>query len=382
MIYLDYAATTPISDEALYVFGEASKKYFGNASSLHEFGTEANRVLNMCRKTWAHMINSEADGIYFTSGGTEANQLAILSLVYGNQSRGKHIITTEAEHSSVYHLCKQLEDEGFTVTFLPLIDDGQISLEQLEQAIQPTTILASIQFVNGETGMIQPVEEIGKLLKQHGVIFHADCVQAFGNVDIDVRKYHIDALSIASHKIYGPKGTGLAYINPRVDWTPVVKNTTHENGFRPGTVDVPSILAFTAAGQAAHRTLDERLEKMQELRTYFLTKLARVMHDWTVYESKTAQLPNIVALSFGKWEGQYIMLECNKRGIAISTGSACQVRQQSPSRTILSLGKSVDEAKQLVRVSFGKMTTEEEIDKLVEAIMQIVNGNEQKTSER
>ena len=221
--------------------------------------------------------------------------------------------------------------------------------------------------------MIQSVNKIGQILHEHNVIFHTDCVQAFGNVEIDVKNNYIDSLSISSHKIYGPKGTGLAYINPRVNWVQQIKGTTHEGGFRPGTVDVPSILAFTAAGQIAVQTVHERQENMKQLRTYFIDQLKEEVKDFSVYESSTSQLPQILALSFGKLQGQYIMLECNKHGIAISTGSACQVGQQSPSRTILSLGKSKDEASQLVRISFGKMTTEDEIDQLVDVLKRIVN---------
>lgn len=373
MIYLDFAATTPMSDESLHVFNEATKKYFGNASSLHEFGTEANRALDISRQSWAKMINGEKDGIYFTSGGSDANILAIRSLIDGNKKHGNHLITTKVEHSSLYNLFKQLEDEGFEVTYLPLRENGQISLDELISAIRPTTILSSIQFVNGETGMIQSINEIGQILHEHNVIFHTDCVQAFGNVEIDVKNNYIDSLSISSHKIYGPKGTGLAYINPRVNWVQQIKGTTHEGGFRPGTVDVPSILAFTAAGQIAVQTVHERQENMKQLRTYFIDQLKEEVKDFSVYESSTSQLPQILALSFGKLQGQYIMLECNKHGIAISTGSACQVGQQSPSRTILSLGKSKDEASQLVRISFGKMTTEDEIDQLVDVLKRIVN---------
>lgn len=372
MIYLDYAATTPMSEEALQVFTEASKKYFGNSSSLHEFGTEAKRVLEISRQAWANMINSEKDGIYFTSGGTEANQLAIRSIIDGNKNRGNHLITTEVEHSSVYNVFKQLEKEGFEVTYLQLNESGQITLDDLQNAIKSTTILASIQYINGETGMIQPLEQIGTILYENNVVFHTDCVQAFGNVRIDVKKYHIDSLSISSHKIYGPKGTGLAYVNPRIDWAEQVKNTTHESGFRPGTVDVPSILSFTAAGQMAERLREEKQDKMHQLRYYFIKKLTEEITDFNLYESSEKQLPQIVALSFGKLQGQYIMLECNKRGIAISTGSACQVGQQSPSRTILSLGKTKDEANQLVRISFGKTTSENEIDQLIHVLKRVV----------
>lgn len=374
MIYLDYAATTPMSEEALYVYNEAAKRYFGNASSLHEMGTLANDVLEASRESWAQMIGGVSEGIYFTSGGTEANQLAIRSLIEGNKSRGNHLITTEVEHSSVYNLFKKLEiDCEYEVTYLPLQKNGHISVEQLKNAIRPTTILASIHTVNGETGFIQPVEEIGALLHENNVLFHTDCVQAFGNVHLNVDYMHIDSLSVASHKIYGPKGVGMCYVNPRANWISQIPNTTHEGGFRPGTVDVPAVLSFTTAAQQFLKTKAENGEKMDELRRYFTKLLSEKLDNYQIYESDYKQVPQIIGLTFSKLQGQYIMLECNKYGIAISTGSACQVGQQSPSRTLQSLGKSKDEANQFVRISLGKMTTQQEIDQLINTLVRVVH---------
>lgn len=374
MIYLDFAATTPMSEEALYVYNEAAKRYFGNANSLHEVGTSANDALEASRNSWSQMLGGISDGIYFTSGGTEANQLAIQSLIKGNENRGNHLITTEIEHSSNDNLFKKLEVQyGYDVTYLSLQKDGRIDLTELKNAIRPDTVLASIQTVNGETGFVQPIEEIGSLLHEKNIIFHTDFVQAFGNVNIDVEQMKVDSLSIASHKIYGPKGVGLCYINPRVDWTSHIPNTTHEGGFQPGTVDVPAVLSFTAAGQQIHKTQVEHVKKMSKLRQYFEEKIYKKIKNYTIYESEYHQIPQIIGLSFGKLQGQYIMLECNKKGIAISTGSACQVGQQSPSRTIMALGKSKDEANQFVRISFGKMTTKQEIDRLIDVLGKIAN---------
>lgn len=374
MIYLDFAATTPMSEDALYVFNEASKRYFGNASSLHEFGTQANDALEASRSSWAQMINGERDGIYFTSGGTEANQLAIRSLIEGNREKGNHLITTDAEHSSVYNMMKKLEEEGFEVTYLSLQESGEISLEELKAAIRPTTILASIQAVNGEVGFVQPINEIGVLLDEANVLFHTDAVQAFTNISLDVRTDKIDSLSISGHKIYGPKGIGMCYINSRVTWQSQVPNTTHEGGLRAGTVDVPAILSFTTAAQQSINSMNENADKMTKLRHYLLEKLRETKIDFTLYESKLNQVPQIVGMAFSKLQGQYIMLECNKNGLAISTGSACQVGQQSPPRTLLSLGKTRDEANQFVRISFGKTTTVDDLDLLVTVLGKIVHN--------
>lgn len=241
MIYLDHAATTPIRREALDAYVEASEKYYGNASSLHDIGMQANDVLEKCRTLWGTLIDADPSGIYFTSGGTEANQLAILSYIKAHKERGKHLITTEVEHSSLYNLFQQLAEDGYDVTFLSLQKDGTVSLEEVRKVIRPDTILASIHYANSEVGILQPIAALGKVFAAHDIFFHVDCVQAFGHVPLSVKKLKIDALSIASHKIYGPKGIGLCYMNPTVFWQSVIQNTTHEKGFRPGTVDVPSI---------------------------------------------------------------------------------------------------------------------------------------------
>lgn len=372
MIYLDYAATTPIREEALHVFHEASKKYFGNPSSLHEIGTQAKSALEMCRTAWAKMIQGHEEGVFFTGGGSESNQLAIWSILSGNKENGHHIITTDAEHSSLYNVFQQLETQGYEVTYLSLKENGQINLQELKEVIKQETVLASIHYGNPEIGVLQPIAEIGNILKEAGVIFHTDCVQAFGNIPIDVKSASIDALSISSHKLYGPKGTGVCYIEPHVLWQAQVKNTSHERGFRAGTVDVPSILAATTTAQLMMKEMEERCKKHQQLRVQFLTKLKKTLPQVEVVENKANQLVHIIGLLFPETQGQHIMLECSKYGIAISTGSACQVGMQDPSRTMLSLGKTADEAKQFVRISFGNMTTNTEVNQCVQVLERIM----------
>jgi cysteine desulfurase len=374
MIYLDYAATTPIREEALHIFNEASLKYFGNPSSLHDIGSESNQLLEMCRKDLADKINAEADGIYFTSGGSESNILAIRSLVSAHKNKGNHLITTATEHSSVFHLFKQLETEGFTVSYLSVDKYGQIKLDELKEVITKNTILASIHHANSEIGTIQPIEQIGKLLRDNGVIFHSDCVQTFGKIPIDVKSACIDSLSISSHKIYGPKGVGACYINPSIIWKMQLPNTSHEKGFRPGTVNVPGIAAFTTAAGLICNEMEGNTKKNVSLRGKFLDGLQGINHNITVEGHLVNQLPHIIGLSIEGTQGQYIMLECNRYGIAISTGSACQVGQQSPSKTMLAIGKSHDEAKQLIRLSLGKSTDASHIDKVIEVLKTITKN--------
>jgi len=373
MIYLDYAATTPIRPEVIAVYNEVAEQYYGNASSLHDVGTKAERAITLCREKFAQFLNGEKDGVYFTSGGSEANILAVRSLILGNNSKGRHLITTEVEHASLYHLFKQLEIEGYKVTFLGVNAKGQIDIDELRQAIQPDTILASIQYANSETGVIQPVAEIGALLKQHQVIFHTDAVQAFGKIPLDVEFCKIDSVSIASHKIYGPKGNGACYIRPDVQWNSVHTGATHQNGFRMGTVDVPGVVAFTTAAELLINEATTEQARLQRLRTYFIEKITTTTQGEIQVEGHpTEQLPHIIGLSCNKVQGQYIMLECNRYGIAISTGSACQVGQQEPSRTMLATGKTVDIANSFIRLSFGLQTKEEEVDKVVTVIEKVM----------
>lgn len=374
VIYLDYAATTPMSEDALYVFNEAVKKFYGNPSSLHDIGSQAKGVLDVCRTQWQGMINGEENSIYFTSGGSESNILAILSLVDGNIDKGNHLITTEVEHSSVYHAFKKLEKDGFDVTYLPINNEGLICLKQLQNAIKQETVLASIHHGNSEIGVVQQITEIGEVLHENNVIFHTDTVQTFGELLIDVKASKVDSLSVSSHKLYGPKSTGMCYINPNVKWGMQIEGTTHEGGFRPGTVDVPSILAFTTAAQQVMKEMDAQQAKYKRLRARFVSGIKRMTNKVIVEGGGANQLPQIIGLSFLQVQGQHIMLECNRYGIAISTGTACQVGQQSPSRTMMSIGKTAEEAMQFVRISFGKMTTESEVDDAVRVLTKIING--------
>lgn len=365
MIYLDYAATTPIKEEVLEVSNEVSKRYYGNASSLHDIGTHAEQLLNMARQQFAGLINGNEAGIYFTSGGTEANELALLSLVNGNKEKGRHLITTEVEHSSVYNVFKYLEENGYEVTYLSVNEAGKISLDELKSAISSETILASIHHGNSEIGATQDVREVGAILNRENVLYHADCVQTFGKIPIDVQASSIDSISITSHKIYGPKGIGLCYISPNVTWKREMNGITHEDGFRAGTVNVPGVVAFIHAAKLIVEQMEEQHDKYNVYRNRVLHGLETAELGVNVVGSKTPNLPNIIGLTFDRAHGQYIMLEYNRHGIAVSTGSACQVGQQNPSRTMLSMGRSVDEAKQLVRISLGSMTTKAEIDQFI-----------------
>ncbi|PFR15642.1 cysteine desulfurase [Bacillus cereus] len=371
MIYLDYAATTPMSEEALQTYMKAASQYFGNEQSLHDIGGTAASLLQVCRKTFAEMIGGKKQGVFFTSGGSESNYLAIQSLL--NARTKKHIITTPMEHASIRSYFQSLKSKGYTITEIPVDKNGLLCLVDLEAAITEDTVLASIQHGNSEIGTVQNITEIGALLKKYNILFHTDCVQTFGKLPIHVFEMGIDSLSVSAHKIYGPKGVGACYINPQSRWEQVFPGTSHEKGFRPGTVNVPGIASFLTAAENILKTQWEESLRFKELRSYFLGQIQTLPLEIEVEGHSTSCLPHIVGVTIKGIEGQYTMLECNRHGIAISTGSACQVGKQEPSKTMLAIGKTYEEAKQYVRFSFGQQTTKDQIDTTIHALHTIGN---------
>ncbi|MBU9720766.1 MULTISPECIES: IscS subfamily cysteine desulfurase [Bacillaceae] len=363
MIYLDHAATTPMSRTALDVYVKAAEEFFANPSSLHEQGDKTKQLLDKCRSELSQLIHAHSDEIYFTSGGTESNIRALQSLYLGCKDKGNHVITTVLEHPSVQSFFVDLEKNGVEVTYLGVDTNGVISIEELEKSLRSDTILASIQHINSEIGVIQPIREIGNLLKKHGVLFHSDCVQSFGKIPIEVDTFSIDAISISSHKVYGPKGVGAVYLSRNTPWKAVDAFTSHEGGFRPGTVNTPGIAAFTTAAVDAVHQLDNSIKYMWELRALLINELSDISHLITIEGGTDSekQLPHIIGLGIKGIEGQYMLLTLDRHGVCISTGSACQAGKQDPSIAMKALGKSTQEAKRFFRISLGRHTTQEEI---------------------
>ncbi|MDN4072744.1 IscS subfamily cysteine desulfurase [Fictibacillus terranigra] len=367
MIYLDYAATTPMSEEALFAFTETARMYYGNPSSLHDDGTQAAELVNLARAELAHMIGGRCEGLYFTSGGSDGNFFALTSLALGNRERGNHIITSPLEHGSVQQALSFLEEDGFEITVLPIDPNGRINVDDLQRAIRKETILVTIAHGNSEIGVIQPLSEIGALLKEKNIIFHSDCVQTFGKIPLHAGEMNIGALTISAHKIHGPKGVGAVYISPDFSWKPLLSNGTHERGFRPGTVNTPGIVSFITAASNQVNHMVEWNTNVQELRNYFLSLTDEDEHLIVEGHSRTT-LPHFLAIRLKGIEGQYVMLELNRYKIAVSTGSACKAGQQEPSKALLAMGRSADEAHELVRITLGKETTKAEIQALTKAI--------------
>ncbi|PGS53157.1 cysteine desulfurase [Bacillus sp. AFS041924] len=375
MIYLDYAATTPMSEEAIETFVTASKNYFGNERSLHDIGSKASLLLEACRKQLAEFIGASPASIYFTSGGTESNLIAIQTLLKSTKKVGKHILATTLEHSSISNYLKVLEEQEYEISYLPVTATGMISLEVIKNAIREDTVLGIFQHVNSEIGTIQPINEIANLFKSSNILLHCDCVQSFGKIDIDVSKSEISSISISGHKVYGPKGIGALYLNPKLTHQPIYPGTSHESGIRPGTVNVPAIASFVTAAGHLIKNKEEEQKRCHNLKKVLKSQLQDIQHLVKFEGLDDECIPNIIGMRIIGLEGQFVMLECNRHQLAISTGSACAIGMQKPSETMLAIGKDPHEAKQFFRVSIGTQTTEEDLIKFSSVLKLIINQN-------
>ncbi|MGS2775895.1 IscS subfamily cysteine desulfurase [Robertmurraya sp. GLU-23] len=370
MKYFDYAATCPLDPEAASAFVKASTEYYGNSQSLHDIGSRASTLLEGCREEIARLLGVKKEGVYFTSGGSEGNFLAIQSLLSQSSKKGKHIITNIAEHSSIHSSLKMLK--GYEITELPLMDNGMIDVQEFQSAIRGDTVLACIQHVNSEIGTIQPLNEIGAVCKENGILLHSDCVQSFGKLDVKTISPFVDSLAISGHKIYGPKGIGALYVSPSIPFDSYYPNTSHERGMRPGTVNIPAIVSMVTAASKHIGNLIHHHDHMKSLRKEFLSHLMDVRDELIIHGNVDDQLPSILGLRIKGLEGQWVMLEANRKGYAISTGSACQVGRTTPSKTMLALGINDKLAKEFIRISFGVHTTEADVKGLAQTIIAII----------
>ncbi|MEO0520280.1 MAG: cysteine desulfurase family protein [Cyanobacteria bacterium P01_A01_bin.116] len=363
-IYLDCNATTPVDSTVLEAMLPFFTEYFGNPSSLsHAYGWEAAAGVKTAREMLAAAINAEPGEIVFTSGATEANNLAIKGVAESYMSEGKHIITVTTEHSAVLEPCRYLERLGFRVTYLPVDSDGLISLSALEQAFESDTILVSIMAANNETGVLQPIEAIGQLCHARGVIFHTDAAQALGKIPIDVRSMQIDVLSMTAHKLYGPKGIGALYVrrkNPRVQLSPQLHGGGQERGLRSGTLYPPQIVGFGAAVRLALETLDDEHKRLIELRDRLWQRLSK-LSNIHLNGHPTQRLPNTLNISIADVNISTLLVQLQSQ-VALSTGSACSSGKTSPSHVIKALGRSDELAKSTLRFGLGRYTTVKDID--------------------
>ncbi|HKL41223.1 MAG TPA: cysteine desulfurase NifS [Clostridia bacterium] len=370
--YLDYSATTPVKEEVLDSMMPFFSEVYGNASSLHTFGQNANEKLTESREIIAKTIGAKTNEIYFTSGGSESDNWAIKSIAKAHEAKGKHIITSKIEHHAVLHTCEALEKEGFEVTYLDVDEDGYVDLDVLKDAIREDTILISIMYINNEIGTIQPVKEIGAIAREHNIVFHTDAVQALGNVSIDVEELNIDLLSVSAHKIYGPKGIGALYIRRGVKIIPFIDGGAQERKKRAGTENIPAIVGFAKACEIAERDLQAHVEKLSKLRDELIDKILGSIDEVKLNGPRDNRHPGNVNVAFKYIEGEALLLMLDAVGVAASSGSACTTGALEPSHVLMSIGLGHEIAHGSLRLTIGDFTEPEDIDFIVENLVRIV----------
>jgi cysteine desulfurase len=371
-IYFDNAATTKLDDEVLKEMLPYLKDNYGNPSSIYKLGREARKAIEDSREKIAKVLNCKANEIYFTAGGSESDNTAIKGIAKANKKRGNHIITSKIEHPAVLETCKQLEKEGFEITYISVDEKGIVDLEELKKSIKPTTILITIMFANNEIGTIQPIEEIGKIAKGNNIYFHTDSVQAVGSIKIDVQKLNIDSLSLSGHKFYGPKGVGALYVKTGVPFEKIISGGHQERNKRAGTENVAGIVGIGKAIELAYENLDEYNKKIKELRDYYVKQVEEKIPYIKINGDMEKRLPGNSNISFRFIEGEGLLLNLDLKGICASSGSACTSGSLDPSHVLLAIGLPHEIAHGSLRVSIGKYNTKEEIDYLIENLMEIV----------
>jgi cysteine desulfurase len=371
-IYMDNAATTPIKKEVLDKMLPYLTESYGNPSSVYSLGSVSKRAVEDARMKISKAIGSSNREIYFTGGGSEADNWAVKGVAYANKSKGNHIITTKIEHHAILHACEYLEKNGFEVTYLDVDEYGMVKLDELKDSIKANTILISIMFANNEIGTIQPIKEIGAIAKEKGIYFHTDAVQAIGHIDIDINELNIDLLSMSAHKFYGPKGIGALYIRNGVKIDSLIIGGGQERSRRAGTENVPAIVGMGKAIEFAYENMDEHNAKLIHLRDSLIKKIEENIEEVRLNGHPTNRLPGNVNMCFKYIEGESLLLSLDMEGIAGSSGSACTSGSLEPSHVLLGIGLPHEIAHGSLRLSLGDFNTEEEIDYVVEKLIKIV----------
>ena len=373
MIYLDNAATTKTAPEVVEAMLPYFSEYYGNPSSIYELAGASKKAITEGREKIADVLGAKANEIYFTAGGSEADNWALKAAFEAYKDKGNHIITTKIEHHAILHTCEYLEKErGAKITYLDVDENGVVDLEQLQKEITPQTILISVMFANNEIGTIQPIKEIGQIAREHGILFHTDAVQAFGQVPINVDEYNIDMLSSSGHKINGPKGIGFLYIRKGLKIRSFVHGGAQERKRRAGTENVPGIVGYGVAAQRAARTMAERTAREVELRDYLINRITTEIPYTRLNGDPVKRLPNNVNISFQFIEGESLLIMLDMDGICASSGSACTSGSLDPSHVLLAIGLPHEIAHGSLRLTLSEETTKEEVDFVVERIKKIV----------
>jgi cysteine desulfurase len=372
-IYLDNAATTKTRPEVVEAMLPYFTENFGNPSSVYEFATQNKKAVDEARTIIANSLNGEISDIYFTAGGTEADNWAIKATVEAYASKGNHIITSKIEHHAILHTCEYLEKHGVEVSYIDVDENGVIKLDELKKAIRPTTILITVMFANNEIGTIQPIKEIGELAKEHKILFHTDAVQAYGQIDIDVKALNIDMLSASGHKLNGPKGIGFLYIRKGLKLRSFVHGGGQERHRRAGTENVPAIVGFGKAVEMAMNTLEARQQKEYELRDYLIKRVLTEIPYVRLNGHRTDRLPNNTNFSFQFIEGESLLIMLDMQNICASSGSACTSGSLDPSHVLLAIGLPHEIAHGSLRLTLCEDNTKEEMDYVVDKIKEIVD---------
>ncbi len=371
-VYMDNGATTRVTEPVMAAMQPYFCEIYGNPSSVHGFGREARKAVEAARAQVAKAIGAEPREIYFTGCGTEADNWALRGAAYANIKKGKHIITTNFEHHAILHTCKQLEKEGFEVTYLPVDSDGLVTPEQLEAAIRPDTVLVSIMYANNEVGTIEPIGELAAVAKAHGVLFHTDAVQAIGHVPIDVKAQGIDMLSMSGHKFHAPKGIGALYVRQGVRIQRLMQGGAQERGQRPGTENLAGIVGIGKAIELATADVEDRAAKMAAIRDHMIERIMKEIPHVQLNGHPTKRMCGNINVSFYFVESESILLHLDFKGIAASSGSACTSGSLDPSHVLLAIGVSHEHANGSVRLSLCEENTMEEADYVVDSLVEIV----------
>ena len=371
-IYMDHSATTPVAPEVLAAMLPYFSDKFGNASSLHGFGREAKEALEESRQKLARLLNADPEEIVFTSGGTESDNIALRGIAYKNRNSGRHIITSQIEHPAILETCRSLEQEGFSVTYLPVNHEGLVDISELERAIRPDTILISIMHANNEVGTIQPLEEIGSLAAERDIYLHTDAVQTVGKIPVDVEAMGADLLSLSAHKLYGPKGVGALYIRRGTKIQSLATGGGHERGLRSGTENVPGIVGLARAADLAREEMAAEGQRLTGLRDRLAALvLQRVKEAW-INGSMEKRLPGSLNFGFSYVEGESLLLYLDSKGVAVSTGSACSSHKLEPSHVLLALGLKPEECHGSLRITMGRSNSQEDVDYVAQCIAEAV----------
>ena len=370
LYYFDYNATTPIDGEVYKEMIPYLTESYGNPSSSYFIGRQIKDRIERIRYEIAKYFNIKREGIYFTSSGSEADNMILKGIAIANKDKGNHIITSKIEHPAILNTCKFLEEQGFDVTYLDVNSDGIVDAEELENVIRNDTILISVMYVNNEIGTIQPIKEIAEIAHKNNIIFHTDAVQAIGEIRIDAEEIGIDCMSISGHKIYAPKGVGMAYIKPGIKFEPLIHGGMQEFHSRGGTENVANIVALGKAINILNKEIESNNEKLKDLQDYALKKIELVLKedDYILNGDFENRLPNNISISFKGIDGESLLLALDLEGIYLSSGSACHSDSTKPSHVLQAIGVPSEYANGTLRISFGKYTTKKDIDYLVQKI--------------